>query len=240
VRVCYPDVALKGRAVHFCGVSDIVEPYPEWRAFKKQLTGSDWDYDFRRLFYTWTPDITRDKFRDWVEIASRDKTCGWIMPGDLWVAPDGAAHVVWTERALDERLRQKFFPEARQSHALNYAVIREGKVVSRRTLLAAQEGKSNEMPSAPRFQAAPDNRLFVIFYVQGTRSDGKAVSENRLLEMLPDGEPGAAVRIPFKQPFTSFFTATVRGGSPPASTLDLLGQRAGAPLAMSYARLRLW
>ncbi len=240
IRVCYPNVALKNRAVHFCGVSDIIEPYPEWRAFKKQLTGSEWDYDFRRLFYTWTPDITRDKFRDWVELASRDKTCGWISPGDLWVAPDGAAHVVWTERALDERLRQKFFPEARQSQALNYAVVREGKVVSRRTLLAAQEGKSREIPSAPRFHVAPDNRLFVIFYVQGTGSDGKAVSENRLLEMLPDGEPGAAVRIPFKQPFTSFFTATLRGGSPPASRLELLGQRAGAPLAMGYARVRLW
>jgi hypothetical protein len=48
------------------------------------------------------------------------------------------------------------------------------------------------------------------------------------------------VRIGFKQPFTSFFTATVRGGSPPASTLDLLGQRAGSPLVISYARLRLW
>ena len=240
IRVCYPDVALKNRAVHFCGVSDIVEPYPEWRAFKKQLTGRDWDYDFRRLFYTWTPDITRDKFRDWVEIASRDKTCGWLSPGDLWVAPDGAAHLVWTERALDERLRQKFFPEARQSHALNYALVREGRVVLRRTLLVAQEGESNEIPSAPRFQVTPDNRLFVIFFVQGTRSDGKAVSENRVLEMLPDGEPGPAVPIPFKQPFTSFFTATVRGGSPPASTLDLLGQRSGAPLAISYARVRLW
>jgi hypothetical protein len=240
IRVCYPNVALKNRAVHFCGVSDIIEPYPEWRAFKKQLTGRDWDYDFRRLFYTWTPDVTREKFRDWIEIASRDKTCGWITPGDLWVAPDGAAHVVWTERALDERLRQKFFPEARQSQALNYAVLREGKVVSRRTLLAAEEGKLNEIPSAPRFQVTPDNRLFVIFYVQGTRSDGQAVSENRLLEMLADGEPGAAVRIPFKQPFTSFFTATVRGGSPPASTLDLLGQRAGASLTINYARVRLW
>jgi hypothetical protein len=61
VRVCYPDVVLKNRAVHFCGVSDIVEPYPEWRACKKQLTGNEWDYDFRRLFYTWTPDITREK-----------------------------------------------------------------------------------------------------------------------------------------------------------------------------------
>ena len=136
---------LKNRAVHFCGVSDIVEPYPEWRAYKKQLTGNEWDYDFRRLFYTWTPDITREKFRPWVEIASRDKTCGWISPGDLWLGPDGAVHIVWTERALDERLRAKFFPEAKQSHAVNYAVVREGKVVLRRTLMLAEEGKPGEI-----------------------------------------------------------------------------------------------
>jgi hypothetical protein len=240
IRVCYPDVALKSRAVHFCGVSDIVEPYPEWRAYKKQLTGRDWDYDFRRLFYTWTPDITRDKFRGWLEIANRDRTCGWISPGDLWVAPDGAAHIVWTERALDERLRQKFFAEAKQSQALNYAVVREGKIAARRTLLVAEEGKSNEIPSAPRFQVTPDNRLFLIFYVQGSDGGGQAVSENRLLELLPDGESRAPVRVPFKQPFTSYFTASVRGGSPPSNTLELLGQRAGAPLSMSYARVRLW
>ncbi len=138
---------LKNRAVHFCGVSDIVEPYPEWRAYKKQLTGHEWDYDFRRLFYTWTPDITREKFRPWVEIASRDKTCGWISPGDLWLAPDGAVHLVWTERALDERLRAKFFPEAKQSHAVNYAIVREGKVVLRRTLMLAEEGKPGETGS---------------------------------------------------------------------------------------------
>jgi hypothetical protein len=156
------------------------------------------------------------------------------------VAPDGAAHIVWTERALDERLRQKFFPEAKQSQALNYAVVREGKVAARRTLLVAEEGKSNEIPSAPRFQVTPDNRLFLIFYVQGSDGSGQAVSENRLLELLPDGESGAPVRVPFKQPFTSYFTAGVRGGSPPSNTLELLGQRASAPLTMSYARVRLW
>jgi hypothetical protein len=240
VRVCYPNVALKNRAVYFCGVSDIVEPYPEWRAYKKQLTGRDWDYDFRRLFYTWTPDITREKFRDWIEIASRDQTCGWISPGDLWVGPDGTVHLLWTERALDERLRPKFFPQARQSHLLNYAIVRQGQVVLRRTLLASHEGGSMEIPLAARFQATPDNRLLVILYVQGTGRNGEAVSENRLLEMHANGEPGTAVRIPFKRPFTSFFTATVRAGSPPSSTLDILGQRSGTPLAVSYARVRLW
>ena len=33
IRVCYPDVALRDRAVHFIGVSDVLEPNPAWRAF---------------------------------------------------------------------------------------------------------------------------------------------------------------------------------------------------------------
>ena len=34
---------------------------------------------------------------------------------------------------IDERLRERFFPDARQSYALNYAVVRADKVVLRRT-----------------------------------------------------------------------------------------------------------
>jgi len=91
-----------------------------------------------------------------------------------------------------------------------------------------------------RFQVTADNRLIVIFYVGGTASSGKAVSENRVQEILPNGEMGPAARIPFKQPFISYFTATVRGGSPPSTILEVLGQRAGEPLKMCYARVRLW
>lgn len=239
IRVCYPNVALKDRAVHFCGVSDIVEPNLTWRAFKKELTGREWDYDFRRLFYTWTPDITREPFRPWVEIASREKTCGWITPGDLWIAPDGKVHIVWTERALDERLREKFFPEARQSQALNYAVLRDGKVLSRRTLLIAEEGKSNEQPGRGRFHVTPDGRLFVFFYVNGSDAEGQSISENRLLEIGSDGSVGPAIRVPLQKPFGSFYTATVRAGSPPSQTLELLGTRQGGGNTISYARIRI-
>lgn len=240
VRICYPNVMLKNRAVYFCGVSDIVEPYPEWREFKKQLTGQQWDYDFRRLFFTWCPDITTRTFQDWIEIASRDKTCGWIMPGDLWVGPDGTVHLVWAERALDERLREKFFPDAKQSHSINYATVRDAKVMQRRTLLVAEEGKSKELPSAPRFQVTPENRLFLIFHVQGSEATGQRVSENRLMEILPGENTSLAVKMDFKKPFTSYFTATVRAGSPPSKTLELLGHREGASQTMSYARVRLW
>ena len=239
IRICYPNVMLKNRAVYFCGVSDIVEPYPEWRAFKKQLTGQAWDYDFRRLFFTWCSDIKNGTFHEWIELASRDKTCGWISPGDLWVGPDGEVHLLWAERVLDERLRQKFFPDAKQSHAINYALVRDGKVAVRRTLCVAEEGRSQEYPSAPRFHATPDNRLFVIYYVYGTDAAGKRVSENRLMEIRSNGELGESVRLGFKLPFTSYFTATVRAGSAPSDTLDLLGHREGASQTISYARVRL-
>ena len=239
IRICYPNVALRNRAVWFFGVSDILEPNPEWRAFKRQLTGKEWDYDFRRLFITWTPDLTREPFRDWVEIASREMTCGGISSGDLWVAPDGAVHLLWYERAIDERLREKFFPDARQSHALHYAVLRDGRVASRRTILEAVEGGAREVPSAGRFHATPDQRLFIVCHVSGADASGRGLSENRVYEVNPDGSVAAPVRIPFKKPFTSYFTATPRAGNPPSMTIDFLGHQAGQSTNISYGCVRL-
>jgi hypothetical protein len=148
-------------------------------------------------------------------------------------------HIIWTERTLDERLREKFFPDEKQSHSLKYAVLRDGKIILRRTLLTAEEDKSNERPGRGRFHITPDNRLFVFFYVSGTDTDGKRVSENRLLEILPGGAVGESVQVPLKKPFTSFFTATLRAGTLPSNILDLLGTREGAGRNISYARIKL-
>ncbi len=239
IRVCYPNVTLKDRQVHFCGVSDIVEPNLQWRAYKNKLTGRKWDYDFRRLFYTWSPDITTDQFKPWVEIAGREKTCGWITPGDLWVAPNDDVHILWTERAIDERLREKFFPDEKQSYSLNYAVVREGNVRSRQTLLIAEEGQSNERPGRARFYITPENRLFVFFYVSGSDANGQLILENRLLEILADSTISESVRVPLTRPFTEFFTATVRAGSPPSHTLDILGTRLGSGRTISFAQIKI-
>jgi hypothetical protein len=239
IRVCYPTVALKDRKVYFCGVSDIVEPYPEWRQYKQRLTGREWDYDFRRLFFTWSDDITSGHFHPWVEVASRDKTCGWIIPCDLWVGEDGAVHLLWTERAIDERLRERFFPEAKQSVSLMYAVVRDGKVVSKRALETAEEGGSQVTPGRGRFQVTPDNRLFVLYYVSGAAADGQGVSENRLMELRADGSRSAPVVVPFARPFTSFYTATWRAGSPLSNVIDLYGTRAGEQRMLAYARVRI-
>jgi hypothetical protein len=240
IRVCYPNVGLKNRAVHFFGVSDVQEPYQAWREFKHQLTGQHWDYDFRRLFYTWTSDIAKEPFHEWVEIASRDKTCGWVAPGDLWLAPNGEVHLIWTERAIDERLRAKFFPDAKQSHSFHYAVLRDGKIVRRRTLAESTEAKPGIVASGGRFQPAPDGRLFVIFYAGGTGEHSKPLSENRALEILADGTASPAARVPLTHPFASFFTATPRAGSPPSRTVEMMGPRVNSGSTISYARVRLW
>jgi hypothetical protein len=174
-----------------------------------------------------------------VQIASREKTCGWISPGDLWVAPDGRVHILWTERAIDERLRGKFFPGEKQSYSLNYAVLSRDKVLSRRTLLIAEEGKSNERAGQGRFHVTPDNRLFVFFYVSGSDSNGRPVSEDRILEIRSDGSAGDSVRVPLEKPFTDFMTATPRAGSPPSKTLELLGTRQGSGTTISFARIKV-
>lgn len=240
IRVCYPNVALQERAVYFCGVSDVVEPYKAWREFKRELTGQQWDYDFRRLFFTWTPDVTKQGFAPWIEIASCDKMCGWISPGDLYAAPHGWVHLVWSERALDERLKAKFFPDAQQRHSLNYAIVRDGKVILRRTIEESTEAKPGIIGAGARFQITPEGRLFVVYYASGREGNGAAVAENRVREVLADGQFGSPVRIPLQKTFGQYFTTTVRGGSPPSRTLEMLGPRAGTPLTISYARVRLY
>jgi hypothetical protein len=240
IRVCYPNVALRNRAAYFCGVSDVVEPYQAWRDFKFQLTSQKWDYDFRRLFFTWTPDISRKPFTEWVEIASCDKKAGWISVGDLYAADNHDVHLVWSERAIDERLRAQFFPEAKQRHSLNYALVHDGKVVLRRTIEESTESAPGIIGSSPRFQITPENRLFVVYAANGIGADGKGISEQRVREILPAGEFSSPARLQLQKIFGEYFTATVRGGSPPSRTLEMLGPRAGTPLTISYARIRLY
>jgi hypothetical protein len=128
----------------------------------------------------------------------------------------------------------------KQTNSLNYAVVRDGKVIRRRAILETTEGKPGIAGSAGRFCVTPDNRLFVAHLASGADSHGRSVFENRIVEILPDGTVGAPVRIPLAKPFTSYFTATVRAGSAPSRTLDILGLRDGAPNTLSYARVRLF
>ena len=240
IRLCYPEIAVRDRAVHFLGISDIIEPVKAWREYKLELNkGRHWDYDFRRLFYTYTPDITTTPFATWVEVASREKTAGHITNLDLWLDKEGRAHLLWLEQSLwDLRLREKFFPGVPLTYSLEHAVMDKGKVVQRTTLAAGGEGLSKEIPGYGRLHATPDGRLFAFYYCSGTDAQGRPLAENRLMEIYADGTHGEPARVPLEHPFTSFMTATERGGSPPSDQLEILGDAADRP-GISYARIAM-
>lgn len=239
IRLCYPNVAMINRAVHFFGMSDIVEPNPAFRDYKFHLTGKKWDYDMRRLFYSWTPDIVHKPFGDWIEIASRDKTCGNCMQCDLHVDGNGLVHLLWHDKSLDLRLRDKFFPGEKLTIALEYAVISRGQIVRRQTLAIHEENSAGAAPSKARFHVMDDGRLLVIASFQGTQN-GESLTSMRLIEIRSDGTAGKPLTVDFKSPFTDFFhTATPRGGSCPSPIIDLLGHGAGKDHTIQYARVQL-
>ena len=239
LRLCYPNVALEDRAVHFFGIGDIVEPVSEWRDFKTELTGRKWDYVFRRLYYTYTADIENEAFGQWIEIAFREDSAGFLWPCDMWLDRERKVHLLWTDQAIDPRLRDRFFPDARQSHSLNYAVILDGRIVEQRELVSSKEGEPGLVAGRSRFHVMPDQRLFVVSYISGVDKKRQSVSENRIFEILPGSELGPHYTISLERPFTNFFTATPRSGSKPSGLIDILGTQAGLNQAISYARVRI-
>lgn len=252
-RVNYPNVMLRDRAVHFCGIV----AYNKWDRVRDDpaLMGRErWGDRQRQLMYTWTPDIAAAPFRPWVEIANTFKDGGTLAAQDLWAAPDGRVHIVWSEKAINLKLRDLHFPDIKRVWAIKYAVVRNGEVTLRRTLVEGGEGFSGELPFSPRLQITPEGRMIMIYYVSGTSASGKPVAENRLMEIRTDGSVGVAVTLPMKQPLIRYFTATVRGGSAPSQVVDLMGYSeasmgriyANPPsdprpwIPMHYARIRLW
>ncbi|MEK7707238.1 MAG: hypothetical protein AAB380_04510, partial [Verrucomicrobiota bacterium] len=119
-------------------------------------------------------------------------------------------------------------------------LVREGKVVLRKTIEESSEDKPGIIGSGARFQITPEHRLFVIYYAGGTDSGGKSVAENRVRELLADGHLTPSVRLPLEKAFSQYFTATIRGGSAPSRTLEMLGPRKGSGNTISYARVRLY
>ena len=83
---------------------------------------------------------------------------------------------------------------------------------------------------------SPDGRMLAFYHVT------TPASEDRLVEIFPDGSLGEHVKVPLKVPLHTFFTAGVRGGCQPSWYIDVFGDtRKGGPVGgtMRYARIRL-
>jgi hypothetical protein len=153
------------------------------------------------------------------------------------IARDGLVHILWTERSLDERLQEKFFPEEKQDHALNYAVIKDGKVIVRRPVLSTQSKNSTLIPGRGRFHRSADNRLFIFYYAIHEADDKKSTGENYLVEVINDYSMGIPVKLDLQVPLSSFFTASIRGGTAPSDIIDILGD--DGQNTMRYVKIRI-
>lgn len=230
IRACYPQVALKDRAAHVMAIGDIVEPVEEWRQFKIEQTGRKWDYVFRILYYTATPDITRQPFAEPIEIANVDDTAGHISNHDLWIAPDGSAFVLYTEKEVQSAMmRDTYFPDASLAASLHLAVVKDGAIAERRILVP---GSDTVNAGNARFHETADGKLYAVAYI-GNDDPG-----NYLVQVYPKPESPVLVKIPLTAPFGSYCLAGVRGGTAPSDTIDIFGHSKGSG-TLSYAQIEL-
>jgi len=232
IRACYPQVLLRNRAAYVLAIGDIVEPVEEWRHYKREKTKREWDYVFRRLFYTWTPNVSKEPFRSPLEIDNVDATGGHITNLDLWLDEQGVAHLLYLRQQTTPLLRERFFPHLPLRSSLEYCVVKEGRIVQRQTLMEGGEGLSTPIPCYARFHSPDGRRLFVVY--AATEPNGTWF--NAVMPLLPQCRD--ATRIPLQKPFTVFFTACERGGNKPSPLIDLLGIAQDATL-LQYACVQI-
>ena len=230
IRSCYPQVALAGNTAHVLAVGDIVEPVEEWRKLKFERTQRKWDYVFRRLFYVHAPDLKGAGFGEPLEIANVDATAGYIGNQDLWIAPDGAAHILYTQRNVQHAwMRDEFFPEESILNSLHLAVVRDGAVVRRVVLIA---GNDQAQPGHARFQETAQGALYALVHMSG------AESGNVLLPVPSDDASPSPIPVPLTAPFGSFMLANTRAGNAPSNTIDVFGHTTSGT-TLNYAQLKI-
>lgn len=234
LRLCYPNVALRNRSAHFLGVGDIVEPVAAWKQAKHAITGRDWDYVFRRLFYAQTPDLLSEPFSAWTEVANADQTAGHMRNGDIHIDTDGTAHLIWCATNIDGRLRDRFFPDQSIIHSLEYMSLNKGQTQSRRTLISSTEGQEDPRPELARFHILEDGTPLILSQFSGPESN-----PSYRYALVTTDTPNW-IDIPFSHPMPgTFLTSTVRGGSLPSSFIDIVGMSPNNPHTLGYARVRI-
>jgi len=239
IRACYPQAALRDHAAHVMAIGDIVEPVDAWRKLKFEKLHRKWDYVFRQLFYSHSPDITKTVFTEPIEIDTVEKTGGSIRNLDLYVDASGAAHLLYLKRPHQYAfLRDKYFAGQPMTAHLEYVVIEAGKVQSRRTLAETPSDGVGLTPSNGRFHVAPGGKLYVVAVGSHRDEAGNLASGNWLGKMDRRGGRPVFTHIKLEHPFGSFYTTTPRGGSKPSDFIELFGIADDNP-NLRYARIRL-
>ena len=242
--VNYANVIVSDRQVYYVGPS----PINIWNRIDPSNTETwgrgKWGWRMRKLHYAWTPDIKSKPFSEWIVLDDTMDDGGTIGQGDSWLAPDGRLHVVWQKQPIHPRLRDTHFPDIKRDSYMCYGVLKDGKILEKRVLLAGGETTGPLQPTGyighPRFHITPDLTMYVLCNLVGTTAETKEQTGTYALRIEPDGSASVPVRIPLVRRISStFFTATPRAGNRLTEAVDLLIADTvdGKPVAR-YARVR--
>lgn len=246
IRAAYPQVGLRDGSAHVMAIGDIREPNAEWQQLKRQVLKREWDYVFRRLFYTVTPDITRLRFAEPVEIDSVESTGGHILNLDMHIDAAGKVHLLYLKKPHQHAfLRDKYFPGARLIAKLEYVVLNQGRIVSRESIAQTPSDQAETQatptladglePSFAKFHIAKNGRLFAV--VAGTQIEaGKPSSFVNVIVGLNPKQPERLLLL--QHPFRRFFTSTPRAGAEPSDLIDIFGTADDVP-NLRYAQLKV-
>ena len=148
---------------------------------------------------------------------------------------------MWIDVSTDHRIRDQFFPGVEVRHSLEYAVIVDDEARLQQTLATLGEDEEGGTPQVARFhEIAPGHAVIV---AQFSTDSGPTYSVTELPGSTSEKTFGPGldltwVSIPFSRPMAgTFLTNTVRCGSMPSNTLDMVGTVNGP--ALGYARVRI-
>jgi hypothetical protein len=169
-----------------------------------------------------------------IEVESVEETCGHILNLDLCIDAYGIAHLLYLKRPHQHAfIRDRYFPGQPITAHLTCVTIKDGRVVSRRILAETAEDGDGITPSFGRFHVNSEGQLHVVMV--GTKNGGTC---NYIARITETDDPVWWIKLNLKQPFTNFFTNTVRGGSKPGDVIDLFGISDDL-LTLRYAAIRL-
>ena len=224
IRSLYANLHIRNGEAHVFAVGDIPEPVVDWRAAKFEVLKRRWDYAFRVLNYTWTPDAKDGFLQTHLTIEDIDDRPGITRNLDLLVEEDGTAHLLYIKRRFQYAfLRDKFFPDESLSVEIGYAQIRKGELLAKHPIasgLAETDSADLEFLdlSYGRLHRLENGQLIAIYSYEDNTSIGM-----RVVALSEDGKPEQIVEVPLKHPMrASYFTNTERGGSAPSNKIDLL------------------
>ena len=242
--VNYGNLILSDRQVHYLGQS----PINIWNRIdpsKTETWGRDkWGWRMRKLHYAWTPDIKTKPFTEWIVLDDTMNDGGTVGLGDSWLAPDGRLHVVWQKEPINPRLHDTHFPDIKRDWRMCYGVLKDGKMLEKRVLLAGGETTGPLRPTGyighPRFHITPDHTIYVLCNIAGTTPQTTAQTGTYAMRIESDGRASAPVRIPLARRIPStFFTATPRAGNRLTEAADLLiADTIDGKSVARYARIR--